>query len=133
MFKKNWNSNEKLELAEEHVKMAQDLVLEQAENQQEQKQEIKKGNSNEHEKKPSQNNQFEKAIFTLEKAESQIKELRGIVTGLFIVSIVVLGIFFSSLSITGNITGISDKITPLSLMIFLITIIFIAFFLITRK
>ena len=52
-------TNEDIELAEEHIKLAEDIVIEQS----------KKS------KKPMK--EFEEAEFALEKAESEIADLKG--------------------------------------------------------
>ena len=121
MSEKKWDSKENLELAEEHIKLAQDLVLEEAK-------EAESGD-----KKNTDIKQFEKTAFTLEKAESQIKELSKMLAGVFIIGIIVIGSLLFSPNITGSAVNIPDKTGSFLGIILTTIIILVAYFLFTPK
>ncbi len=95
MTKEN-KKGENSELAEEHVKIAEDLVYEESKSSDP--------------KDRGKENKMKKTILSLEKAESGISELRSAVAMIAIFIIALAGLFLMSPTITGRVAG--SEATP---------------------
>jgi hypothetical protein len=110
-------NKESLDLAKEHIKIAQNNIFEISKNQE----------------KKENNEKTKRILFFLERTESEIEELQSKIFGFFAITLFGGGFFLLSPTITGNTIDSSIKSNQPLIAIILIFIAIIFFFLWVNK